>query len=349
MGKQEIKKGRFISNKKFLDSIDKGDLNNLFVYLSKNKEKYNLTIRDNKITLYSFGRKLDIKCVNNNYQLVFDLNNADKLEIDKLDAIIEFIKKYNFDISKYDYWKINHKNNNKVKAIIPCSEIQNYKFEEVLNKLSIIFESYKDERKEEAFKQEFTYMYDNLRNDYIVFDTEYVHSFDTQAEKDKAKKTVKSDLIALKKVKDKYKVIFIELKENISASVGGFSSNIGEHILDTLNFKNLYTTNEKEKKRFKKYVKFNLRFKVNHNLLDIDDVENVIKNIDFNDAPDIMIVCGFETETKEQLKKSLKNKFDKHNKYAGYIEWNNIIIVGKKDPEILLQNGIPINEFLKGE
>ena len=33
-------------------------------------------------------------------------------------------------------------------------------------------------------------MYDNLRNDYIVFDTEYVHSFDTQAEKDKAKKTV---------------------------------------------------------------------------------------------------------------------------------------------------------------
>lgn len=345
---EKKEKGRFISDKKFLTSIEKGDLDNLFVYLSKNKEKYNLTIRDNKITLYSFGRKLDIKYADNNYQLEFDLNNAAKLEVDKLDNIINFINEYYFNVSKYNDWKINHKNNNKVKAIIPCSEIQNYNFEEVLNKLAIIFESYKDERKEEAFKQEFTYTYDNLKKDYIVFDTEYVHSFDTQSEKDSIEKTVKSDLIALKKVKDKYKVIFIELKENISASVGGFSSNIGEHILDTLNFKKLYKKVDKEKNRFKKYVEFNLRFKANHNLLDIDDVEKVIKKIDFNEAPDIMIVCGLENETAEQLKKRLKNKFDNHNKYENYIEWNNIIIVGQKDPKILLQAGMPINEFLKG-
>ena len=168
--------------------------------------------------------------------------------------------------------------------------------------------------------------------------------FGTQQEE----KTVKSDLIALKKTKDKYKVIFIELKENISASIGGFTSNIGEHIIDTLNFKKLYTV-EKEKLRFKKYVEYNLRFKANHNLLDIEDVEGVIKNIDFNDAPDIMIACGFDTETGEQLRKKLKNKFENHDKYADYIEWNNIIIVGPKEPGILLQNGIPINEFLKGE
>lgn len=347
MSKEIVLKGRFISYKKFIDSINNGDLDNLFKYLESNKEKYNLTIRDNKITLYSYGRGVNIKKNVNNYVIRFNLNTASLYSEEAVDELIEFLSKYNFDISKYNEWKINNKKNNILSAKIDDNEIRKYDFKTVLDELYKVFESYKEVRKEETFKQEFTYTYDNDKNDYIVFDTEYKHSFDVQSDKDNAGKTMKADLVALKKYNDKYRVVFIELKQNVNASVSGNSSNIGDHIIDTLNFSKLYNSNLKEKERFIKYVKFNLEFKVKHNLLDIKDIKNILDNIDFSESPDIIIVCGFDNETKEDLRSRLLSKFKRKSKYKNYKEWKNTIIVGSCNTKILLEKGMPLNKFLE--
>lgn len=342
-----ILKGRFISDKRFIDSINNGDLDYLFKYLENNKEKYNLTIRDNKMTLYSYGRGINIRKNVDNYVISFNLNTASLYSEEELNKLIEFINKYNFDTSKYNEWKIDKKKNNILSAKIYDNEIKKYDFKTILDELCKVFESYKDARKEETFKQEFTYVYDNDRNDYIVFDTEYEHSFDVQSDKDNVGKTMKADLVALKKCNDKYRVVFIELKENVNASVSGNSSNIGDHIIDTLNFSELYNSNLKEKERFIKYVKFNLEFKVKHNLLDIKDIKNILDNIDFSESPDIIIVCGFNTETKEDLRSRLLSKFKRENKYKNYKEWKNTIIVGPCNTKILLEKGMPLNKFLE--
>lgn len=347
MSKEIVLKGRFISDKKFIDSINNGDLDNLFKYLESNKEKYNLTIRDNKITLYSYGRGINIRKNVNNYVISFNLNTASLYSEEAVDELIEFLSKYNFDISKYNEWKINNKKNNILSAKIDDNEIKKYDFKTVLDELYKVFESYKEVRKEETFKQEFTYIYDNDKNDYIVFDTEYEHSFDVTSDKNNAGKTMKADLVALKKYNDKYRVVFIELKQNINASVSGNSSNIGDHIIDTLNFSKLYNSNLKEKERFIKYVKFNLEFKVKHNLLDIKDIKNILDNIDFSESPDIIIVCGFDNEAKENLRNRLLSKFKRESKYKNYKEWKNTIIVGSCNTKILLEKGMPLNKFLE--
>ncbi len=351
-------KGRFISDNDFKLGIAHNELDGLFDYLSKNKEKYNLTIRNNKFTLYSCGRKVDLERLKNKkiYRLSFDLNNATEMLEDDLNNILEVLAENGFDTSKVPEWKKNHKNNHYLSANISFKKIKEYNFATVFDEMFKIFSSYKDKRPEEAFKQEFTYKYDNINNDYLVFDTEYAHKFDSKSEKKDAEKTVKADLVALKKKDKKYEVVFIELKENINACVNGDSSNIGNHIIDTLNFQKMYNTNVKEKNRFIRYVKENISFKSLHKLIEVGDADEVIKNIDFSKAPDILIVCGFKNyneKTQEQLRKKLKNKFNykknkKYNEYQKYKKWKNKIIIGEKNPQILVENkGIAINKFLR--
>ncbi|UKI58784.1 MAG: hypothetical protein L6V81_05350 [Clostridium sp.] len=62
-----------------------------------------------------------------------------------------------------------------------------------------------------------------------------------------------------------------------------------------------------------------------HKLLDIKNVRNILDNIDFSESPDIIIVCGFDNETEEDLRRRLLSKFKKKKS-----KYKKIIKNGKK-------------------
>lgn len=367
-------KSRSISDKIFFSALEDGSFEKLFVYLRNNKDKYNLTVRNDLLELYSHGRKLTIEHLKSSYKISFNMNNADRILVDNPDLlgdIIANLKDLNFDTKGYIDWKdsrlnyISMKDKEYKKAPqltlsckIPNAEIREYDFKKLLDVLYPIFASYAPLRAEENFRQKCISVYDTDSRNPLIFDVEYKPPFKNSAEKKKYLSICKPntggkcqffkpDLVALKKVGDYYHVEFIELKVNISASVGK-DANIIDHIIDWQNYKELYRLSAYERQSFKETVVENLRFKARLGLIDCEDVENIISKTVFTNPPELSIVCALIRESEEDFRKKLKSKIDR----TTLVCLPNLdvpIKVGKNDPEVLTYEGIPLGEYIEKE
>lgn len=357
----EVKKGRFID----IDNFKLDDFENLFEYL-RNSEDYVLDFRYNTITLYNSGRRaLGISINKNSYLLQFNFNNADillKENPDKLTEIVEVLKELSFDVSDYEIWYDERKKyikldkterhkltapNMEVKACINIEDIQNYDFKKLLNSINDIFQTYGEKkREEEKHKTRLARKLNTFANDLIVFDTEYEVSYideETKQEVRQDGKIVKPDLVALKKVNDNYKIVFIELKTNVKSSIG--TSNIIDHIEDNERYKEYYERNEIEREQFKKSVEFILENKIKYGLLkDIDSIETIKDKIDFNEAPELIIMCVLTLKEYVNLSQMMRQQFKvtKRN-----VEWDNTIIILDKDDNYDLLEENTFKDFIK--
>lgn len=202
--------GRFIKDSNFLEAMKEGGrLSGLYAYLTSpdnledGLEKYNLTIRDNMLTLYDTGRKLEIRRRLRDYLFSFDLNIADALlkkDEEGLDKIIQKLAEENLHLvanpgSKetdvfisYSYWKKERKayfqldketkgkekknlKNRKLGVVIPHEEMEGYDFKTLLSTLHPIFKSYI--REEELYRQRCISSLNDFARDLVVLDVEY--------------------------------------------------------------------------------------------------------------------------------------------------------------------------------
>ncbi len=375
MKKEVDKKARKLFDETFKKDLSSGKFKSLFSYLKDNKDKYVLSIRTNFLTLYSHGRKLNISKNNNYYIIEFDMNNADYIvsrDPNRLDEIVNVLDKLNFDTTDYPSWKkmrteyLNSSKNEKTKyakkpklifmAKISLKEIEEYDFESLLETIYPIFRSYRLARAEENFKQSCIAFYDSFDRDLIVLDSEYKPAFKTNEEELDYKKLCmpnmsglqqffKPDLVALIKENDKYKTVFIELKINISASIGK-TANIVDHLIDWENYKNLYTHSQYERNNFEQSIIYMLSFFIEHGLIACRNLDEVIGKIDFDTPPDIKIVCGLTEETESMFIDKLQT-FMKSATSIEWEKWNKEIIVGNDSPELLSLKGTPLNEYIR--
>lgn len=373
--------GRYITDPFLLSLIDSGKLDKLFAYLKDNKNKYNLTVRNNGFTLYSFGRGLDIGKSYKNLVIRFNINNADfllKFDRDKLNGIILSLqKKYGIDKDKYEEWArkrydyviktkdekiLYNLENDKapgydIKIVIPENDVKKFSFKNLLDTIFPIFESYSVVRPEEKFRQECMGYYSTFSRDIVVYDVEYKVNFEhPRSETKKREKNLcqengagirqffKPDLVALKKEGNKYVPLFVELKVNCEASSGD-KANIGDHIVDWQNYCSFYRRSAYERENFKRAVIYTLKLMSKKGLIDCDDIEEILKNVDFNNPPQILVACGLIEESPMKLINSIRQMIDKKYKDI-WKTWDTEIVVGKNDPAILLKSGEKFNAFL---
>lgn len=361
----EPRSGRYIDDENFI--LD--DFEDLYEFV-RNSEDYVLEFRHNRIALYnSGGRALEISRKENNYLLQFDFNNADILlnnNVDRLNEIVSVLKGLSFDVSDYEIWREERSKYNKldekgkhnaktpnmdVKAYISNEDIKNYDFELLLNSISDIFKSYGDARRQELMhRTKLAKKCDPFQDGTIIFDSEYRVSFLSDPVKQELKmnqggNVVNPDLVALKKVDDKYKIVFIELKTNLKSLTG--SSNVIDHIEDYERYKEYYETDSTEREQLKKSVEFILDNKTKYKLLDgISSFSEIKTKIDYEEAPEFIIVCVFSYGEYINAGSIMKEKFKvtKRN-----IEWDNTIVFLDRDENYKLLEKSIFKEFIKNQ
>lgn len=354
-------KGRIIDDKNF--NLD--DFNNLFEYL-KNNEDYVLDFRNNSIVLYNSGRNaLEISVQNSKYLLQFNFNNADillKNASDSLSNIIETLNNLCFNVDDYQKWYDERKKylkldrlekskekkpNMNIKAYIDLNGIKNYNFNKLLDTISPIFKSYgNSKREEEKHKTKLAQKMNSFKNNLIVFDTEYTVSYEDanikeQVLNNQKGKMIKPDLVALKKVEDKYEIVFIELKTNLNSATG--TSNIIDHLEDNERYKTYFEENRSEKEQLKNSVNYILQNKIKYGLLKDINYEDIKDKIDFNKSPELIIMCVLNLKEYINLSNTLKEKFKITKRNT---DWNNAIIVLDKDCDYDLLEKNEIKKFI---
>ncbi len=376
MEKTEVK-GRVITMREFDEDLKAGNFAKLFDYLKENMDKYNVTVRQDCLVLYSHGRRVAIKRANEVYTISFNFNNADALlawNPKMVDKIAEELARYNFDMAGYEDWKENRgvyvslprRKRSKWKSekggipefeavtSIPAEKIENYDFAGLLDTIYPIFESYCVNRAEENYRQECMIHYNTFVHDLVLFDVEYKPPFESAREKKRFeemckeneagdKQFFKPDLVGLMREGNRYRVYFIELKVNSSSSIGK-KANIKSHIIDWENYKFLYENSEYERKSFRNSVTYTLRLKSGYGLIDCKNIEEVIERIDFDEAPSLYIAVGLMDEMEEAFKAKLARKWNED--FAIWEGWNTGIVVGKNTPEILIGEIIPIRDYM---
>lgn len=372
---------RCIRNTFMSNLIETGKLDNLFEYLKKDKDKYNLTVRNDKFTLYSFGRGLDIDKSRKNLVMSFNINNADlllKFDKDKLDSIMETLHKdYGVDRDKYDDWaakryeyvmktkdekilyNLEHQKSPgyTIKIYIPENDVANFTFQAFLDTIFPIFESYSTLRPEEKFRQECMGYYSTFTKDLVVYDVEYKVNFEKGTKASELdlcqengagiKQFFKPDLVALKREGNKYIPLFIELKVKCGASAGD-KANIGDHIIDWQNYCAFYKRREYERENFQHSMEYALKLMVKKGLIECDDIDEVIKKIDFREPPQILVACGLIDESPMKFSRDLRRLIEKKFKSV-WQAWDTEMIMGNANPEILLKKGEPLNRYIENE
>lgn len=285
---------------------------------NKNLEKINKildNIKDRKEIFVAFR--------NGSIQLYYKMTNIFKININKNEKLSISVR----DKSKDEKVKKLTEEYKEIVEKLGFKEIKNNSFSTL--KLDEVFEkdwnsffeiviAYIDELKlndsELAIQNQYATKYNGKGELYIV-DTEFKQYFSSKEEKDEYKTDIRGryDMIALYNEKNKYKVVFIELKSNEKACIN-VDSGVINHIYDMNKYLNEYEKNTLNiKENTKEMIEFNLETKTTLKLLDFKSLD--VNEVDFDIKPEFWVIYDFGNNEIKKYDNEIPYIYEEIEKY----------------------------------